>query len=151
MYNARHPPKQFAWDHTKKTIAILGSGWAATSILKDIDTENYNIVSCSLSHTGWQSLNLSVHRLLSVPEITFFSHHYCQGEPFLGVPTETSSNKMISCTVGTMELRSIMMPIRYITRFKKREVLFVEGECNEIDPEKKTILVEGTLNIFLQV
>ena len=44
VYNARHPPKQFAWDHTKKTVAILGSGWAATSILKDIDTENYNVV-----------------------------------------------------------------------------------------------------------
>jgi NADH:ubiquinone reductase (non-electrogenic) len=43
VYNGRHPPEQFAWDPTKKTLAILGSGWAATSFLKDLDTENFNV------------------------------------------------------------------------------------------------------------
>ncbi|KAJ3054321.1 NADH:ubiquinone oxidoreductase, partial [Rhizophlyctis rosea] len=46
-----------------------------------------------------------------------------------------------------MELRSIMMPIRYITRFKRREVMFIEGECNKIDPVNKTILVEDNSEI----
>jgi NADH:ubiquinone reductase (non-electrogenic) len=35
------------------------------------------------------------------------------------------------------------MPIRYLTRSKKREVLFVEGNCTSIDPDKKIITVEG--------
>ncbi|KAJ3028144.1 NADH:ubiquinone oxidoreductase [Rhizophlyctis rosea] len=111
VYNARHPPSQFQWDHTKKTVAILGSGWAATSILKDIDTDNYNVVVVS-------------------------PRNYFLFTPLLP-----------SCTVGTMELRSIMMPIRYITRFKKREVMFIEGECRNIDPEKKTITVEDNSEI----
>ncbi|KAJ3278284.1 NADH:ubiquinone oxidoreductase [Borealophlyctis nickersoniae] len=111
VYNARHPPQQFTWDHDKKTIAVLGSGWAATSLLKDLDTENYNVVVIS-------------------------PRNYFLFTPLLP-----------SCTVGTMELRSIMTPIRYITRFKKRQVLFVEGECSNIDPVGKTVTVTDNSEI----
>ncbi|KAJ3087529.1 NADH:ubiquinone oxidoreductase [Quaeritorhiza haematococci] len=106
LYNAKNPPPQLPWDHTKKTVAILGSGWAATSILKDLDTENWNVVCIS-------------------------PRNYFLFTPLLP-----------SCTVGTIELRSIMQPIRYMTRLKKREVMFIEGECTEIDPESKVITVQ---------
>ena len=33
-----------------------------------------------------------------------------------------------------------MQPIRYITRYMAREVLFVEGECTAVDVAQKVIL-----------
>jgi NADH:ubiquinone reductase (non-electrogenic) len=44
MYVQRHPQDQLPYDPEKKTIVILGSGWASTSLLKDIDTDHYNVV-----------------------------------------------------------------------------------------------------------
>lgn len=44
MYAQRHPPVQADVDPEKKTIVVLGSGWASTSFLKDIDTDEYNVV-----------------------------------------------------------------------------------------------------------
>ncbi|KAJ3135398.1 NADH:ubiquinone oxidoreductase [Physocladia obscura] len=90
-----------------KTYLDRGS----TSLLKDIDTENYNVVLIS-------------------PRAYF-----------LFTPLLPSS------TVGTVELRSIMQPIRFITRFKSREVLFIEGSCTDIDPQKKLITVEDSSEI----
>lgn len=45
MYVQRHPHVQNEMDPKKKTIVVLGSGWASTSFLKDIDTDDYNVVS----------------------------------------------------------------------------------------------------------
>jgi NADH:ubiquinone reductase (non-electrogenic) len=111
IYNARHPPEQFKYDPNKKTLAILGTGWAATSFLKDLDTEHFNVVIVS-------------------------PRNYFLFTPLLP-----------SCTVGTIELRSIMQPIRYLTRFKKREVQMVEGDCHKIDPESKTIYIKDNSEI----
>ncbi|KAH9263944.1 hypothetical protein BASA83_012612 [Batrachochytrium salamandrivorans] len=107
----QHPPAQFAWDPSKKTIAILGTGWAATSFLTDLDTENYNVVVVS-------------------------PRNYFLFTPLLP-----------SCTVGTVELRSVMQPIRYLTRFKKRQVMFIEADCNSIDPVSKTLSVSDNSEI----
>ncbi|KAJ3018991.1 NADH:ubiquinone oxidoreductase [Thoreauomyces humboldtii] len=115
IYNARHPPQQFEWDHSKKTIAILGSGWAAASMLKELDTAHYNVIVVS-------------------------PRNYFLFTPLLP-----------STTVGTVELRSIMMPMRYITRFKERAVAFVEGECNEIDVANKILKVEDNSEIVGEV
>ncbi|ORZ22903.1 pyridine nucleotide-disulfide oxidoreductase-domain-containing protein [Lobosporangium transversale] len=52
-----------------------------------------------------------------------------------------------SCTVGTIELRSIMEPIRFITRHKSRNVKFYESECTDIDPESKTISITDVSDI----
>ncbi|KAJ1567401.1 NADH:ubiquinone oxidoreductase [Cladochytrium tenue] len=111
VYLSRYPPTQFEWDHSKKTIAILGTGWGSTSLIKDLDTDNYNVVVVS-------------------------PRSYFLFTPLLP-----------SCTVGTIELRSLMQPIRYLTRFKSREVLFVEGNCTDIDPVGKTITVEGPVSV----
>ncbi|EST04775.1 Pyridine nucleotide-disulfide oxidoreductase, FAD/NAD(P)-binding domain protein [Kalmanozyma brasiliensis GHG001] len=47
VYQGRHPPEQLPQDPTKKTIVVLGSGWGSTSLLKNIDTEEYNVVVIS--------------------------------------------------------------------------------------------------------
>jgi NADH:ubiquinone reductase (non-electrogenic) len=44
---ASHPPDQLAADSTKPTLVVLGSGWGATSFLKNLDTEEYNVVVVS--------------------------------------------------------------------------------------------------------
>jgi NADH:ubiquinone reductase (non-electrogenic) len=41
----RHPGDQLPHDPSKKTIVVLGSGWAAMSMLKALDTKEYNVVS----------------------------------------------------------------------------------------------------------
>ncbi|KAJ5985779.1 hypothetical protein N7522_012975 [Penicillium canescens] len=43
----RQPPEQFTPDPEKKTLVILGTGWGSVSLLKKIDTENYNVVVVS--------------------------------------------------------------------------------------------------------
>lgn len=46
-YQWSHPPDQLPYDPEKKTIVVLGSGWGATSFLKEIDTTHYNVVVIS--------------------------------------------------------------------------------------------------------
>ncbi|KAL0564592.1 NADH:ubiquinone oxidoreductase [Marasmius crinis-equi] len=43
----RNPGPQLPHDPSKKTIVILGSGWGATSLLKTLDTTEYNVVVIS--------------------------------------------------------------------------------------------------------
>lgn len=43
----RHPGEQIPHDPSKKTIVVLGSGWAAMSTLKALDTTEYNVVVIS--------------------------------------------------------------------------------------------------------
>ncbi|KAK0444229.1 pyridine nucleotide-disulfide oxidoreductase-domain-containing protein [Desarmillaria tabescens] len=43
----RNPGAQLPFDPEKKTIVVLGSGWGATSMLKTIDTADYNVVVIS--------------------------------------------------------------------------------------------------------
>ncbi|KAL1921307.1 uncharacterized protein VTP21DRAFT_11023 [Calcarisporiella thermophila] len=113
FYKYRHPPTQMPFDTEKNipTVVVLGTGWGATSFLKSIDNENFNIIVVS-------------------------PRNYFLFTPLLP-----------SCTVGTIENRSIMEPIRYITRYKKREVKFFESECTDIDPFNQTIQIEDTSEI----
>jgi NADH:ubiquinone reductase (non-electrogenic) len=39
------------FDPEKKTLVVLGSGWGATSLLKTIDTTDYNVVCPYLSYS----------------------------------------------------------------------------------------------------
>lgn len=45
--SAAHPPDQLDADTTKPTLVVLGSGWASTSFLKNLDTEEFNVVVVS--------------------------------------------------------------------------------------------------------
>ncbi|EEP78491.1 hypothetical protein UREG_03337 [Uncinocarpus reesii 1704] len=47
IYSLRHPAEQFVPDPEKKTLVILGTGWGSVSLLKKLDTENYNVVVIS--------------------------------------------------------------------------------------------------------
>ncbi|KAK9465776.1 pyridine nucleotide-disulfide oxidoreductase-domain-containing protein [Lipomyces arxii] len=47
IYDGRHPSEQPPPDPSKKTLVVLGSGWGSVSLLKKLDTENYNVVVIS--------------------------------------------------------------------------------------------------------
>ncbi|KAK4224763.1 putative external mitochondrial NADH-ubiquinone oxidoreductase 1 precursor [Podospora fimiseda] len=47
VYQDRHPEPQIEPDPTKKTLVILGTGWGSVSLLKRLDTENYNVIVIS--------------------------------------------------------------------------------------------------------
>ncbi|KAH8878881.1 FAD/NAD(P)-binding domain-containing protein [Thozetella sp. PMI_491] len=47
IYQDRHPAAQIESDPSKKTLVILGTGWGSVSLLKSLDTENYNVVVIS--------------------------------------------------------------------------------------------------------
>ncbi|KAH8549252.1 hypothetical protein BGW37DRAFT_502378 [Umbelopsis sp. PMI_123] len=111
LWDARHPPLQAPFDPEKKTIVILGSGWASTSLLKSIDTTLYNVVIVS-------------------------PRNYFLFTPLLP-----------SCTVGTIDIRSIVEPTRFITRHKDREVKVYEAECTDIDPINKTVTIADNSEI----
>jgi NADH:ubiquinone reductase (non-electrogenic) len=48
-----------------------------------------------------------------------------------------------SCSVGTIENRSIMEPTRFITRHKARKVNVYEGNATQVDPIAKTVTFLG--------
>lgn len=48
IYDITHPRShQLPQDPSKKTLVILGSGWGSVSLLKKIDTSNYNVIVVS--------------------------------------------------------------------------------------------------------
>ncbi|KAF9239999.1 NDE2, mitochondrial external NADH dehydrogenase [Melanogaster broomeanus] len=47
IHKELHPGPQLPFDPSKKTIVVLGSGWGATSLLKRLDTEDYNTIVIS--------------------------------------------------------------------------------------------------------
>ncbi|KAB2573801.1 hypothetical protein BFW01_g1057 [Lasiodiplodia theobromae] len=47
IYEMRNPPDQVQPDPKKKTLVILGTGWGSVSLLKKLDTENWNVVVIS--------------------------------------------------------------------------------------------------------
>lgn len=99
------------FDKEKKTIVVLGTGWGATSLLKNIDTEDYNVVVVS-------------------------PRNYFLFTPLLP-----------SAAVGTLGIRSILQPIRYITRFKTRSVAVVEAQAEAVDPVNKTVTFSDTSDV----
>lgn len=47
IWVSRNPADQFEPDPSKKTLVVLGTGWGSVSLLKKLDTENYNVVIVS--------------------------------------------------------------------------------------------------------
>ncbi|KAJ3497493.1 hypothetical protein NLJ89_g10343 [Agrocybe chaxingu] len=47
IYHERQPGAQLPFDSSKKTVVVLGSGWASTSLLTTLDTTEYNVVVIS--------------------------------------------------------------------------------------------------------
>ncbi|XP_006456018.1 NDE2 mitochondrial external NADH dehydrogenase [Agaricus bisporus var. bisporus H97] len=99
----KNPGPQLPFDPDKKTLVILGSGWGATSLLKNLDTADFNVVVVSPRNF------------------------------FLFTPL------LPSVAVGTLNNRSIIQSIRYITRHKARNVSVIEAEATDVDPVNKLI------------
>ncbi|KAK7393976.1 NADH:ubiquinone oxidoreductase [Neonectria punicea] len=47
VWDDRHPNEQVQPDPTKKTLVVLGTGWGSVGLLKNLDTENYNVIVVS--------------------------------------------------------------------------------------------------------
>lgn len=47
IYVSRNPADQFDPDPSKKTLVVLGTGWGSVSLLKKLETENYNVIVIS--------------------------------------------------------------------------------------------------------
>lgn len=47
IYLSRNPVEQSEPDPSKKTLVVLGTGWGSVSLLKNLDTENYNVIVIS--------------------------------------------------------------------------------------------------------
>jgi len=47
IYQDRNPEPQLKPDPSKKTLVVLGTGWGSVSMLKRLDTENYNVIVIS--------------------------------------------------------------------------------------------------------
>jgi len=41
----RHPGVQLPHDPSLPTVVVVGNGWASTAFLKELDNQDYNVVS----------------------------------------------------------------------------------------------------------
>ena len=96
----------------KKKLVILGSGWGAVSLLKNIQPDLYDITV--VSPTNY----------------------------FLFTPL------LPSVTVGTVDGRSLLEPVRKILSKKhKLDAQFIEAECTDVDIEKQKVTCMDKTNI----
>ncbi|KAJ4703367.1 External alternative NAD(P)H-ubiquinone oxidoreductase [Melia azedarach] len=92
----------------KKKVVVLGTGWAGTSFLKNLNHPTYDVQVIS-------------------------PRNYFAFTPLLP-----------SVTVGTVEARSIVEPVRNIVRKKNVDVCFWEAECFKIDAQNKKVYCRST-------
>ena len=113
LYREKNPAPQqpqaatFPNGSPRKTLVILGSGWGAVSLLKNLDTTLYNVVVVS-------------------------PRNYFLFTPLLP-----------STPVGTIELKSIVEPVRSIARRAPGEVHYYEAEALDVDPVNKTVKIKS--------
>ena len=101
----------FPHGEKKKTLVILGSGWGAISLLKNLDTTLYNVVIVS-------------------------PRNYFLFTPLLpSVPT------------GTVELRSIIEPVRSVTRRCPGQVIYLEAEATNINPKTNELTLKQSTTV----
>ncbi|GMM54722.1 NADH-ubiquinone reductase (H(+)-translocating) [Maudiozyma humilis] len=91
----------------RKTIVVLGSGWGSVSLLKSLDTTQYNVLVVS-------------------------PRNYFLFTPLLP-----------STPVGTVELKSIIEPVRSIARRAAGEVKYYEAEALTVDVAKKSVHIKS--------
>ncbi|KAL6450009.1 NDE1 External NADH-ubiquinone oxidoreductase 1 [Candida maltosa Xu316] len=95
----------------KKSLVILGSGWGAISLLKNLDTTLYNVTIIS-------------------------PRNYFLFTPLLpSVPT------------GTIDMRSIIEPVRAIINQRPGEVNYLEAEAIDIDPTSNKLTIRQSTTV----
>ncbi|GAA5810668.1 hypothetical protein MFLAVUS_004094 [Mucor flavus] len=92
-------------ENEKPRLVIIGSGWGAVSVVKNLDKEKYNVTIIS-------------------------DNNYFLFTPLLP-----------SATVGTLELRSLLEPVRKIA--SRIHAHFLEGRAVDIDLDHKYVEVHG--------
>lgn len=103
---ATHLIDHVSEDQVKKTrLVIIGSGWGAVSVLKNLDKNKYDVIVVS------------------------------ENNYFLFTPLLPSG------TVGTLELRSLIEPIRKIA--SRINGHYLEGRAVDVDLNKKLLEVQG--------
>lgn len=113
LYKESNPSKQipqnnvFSNGSPKKTMVILGSGWGSISLLKNLDTSQYNVIVVS-------------------------PRSYFLFTPLLP-----------STPVGTVELKSIVEPVRCIARRTPGEVVYYEAEALDVDPSGRSVKIRS--------
>ncbi|TPX71216.1 hypothetical protein SpCBS45565_g01255 [Spizellomyces sp. 'palustris'] len=112
-------------DLGKPRLVILGSGWGATSLLKDLEPNGYYTVVISPTNCMWMAP-------LCHSENVYGSHNELD---FLFTPL------LPEATTGTVEARSLLESIRYICRGPRAH--FCEAEAYDVHLKEKVVEVVG--------
>jgi hypothetical protein len=77
-YEARHPPQsQLQPDDKKKTLVVLGTGWGCTSLLKGLNTEDYNVIVVSpRNYFLFTRIISNLLKILTDSIITFYDYRF---------------------------------------------------------------------------
>lgn len=87
--------------------------------------------------TGWGSVSLLKNLDTSLYNVVVVSpRNYFLFTPLLP-----------SCPTGTVEIRSIIEPVRTITRKLKGEVIYLEAEATEVDPVAKKVVIKQSTTV----
>lgn len=132
-YKDRTPGPQEPFNPDKKTIVVLGSGWGATSLLKSIDNEDYNIVRSRCAHIRSLIPSLTVYHM----KVVISPRNYFLFTPLLP-----------SVAIGTLDARSIIQPTRYITRHKGRVVHVYEAEATDVDVQHFYLIIPSSSKLM---
>ncbi|THG92568.1 hypothetical protein EW145_g8672, partial [Phellinidium pouzarii] len=134
----KNPGTQLPFDESKKTLVVLGSGWGATSFLRTLDTDDYNVIVVS-------------------PKNYFLFTPLLPSVAVGTIQPRSIIQRKLSPHPQGLFLPLIPIPFfgrtatRYITRHKKRVVSVVEADAQEVDPVNKTVTVSDTSEIKGQV
>ena len=104
-YDFHYPPAVLPKSEKTKKLVILGTGWASTSLVKNLWSREFDVTVIS-------------------------PRNYFLFTPLLP-----------QVSLGGVDSRSIMLPIRYILRKKPFNVQFLEADCTSIDPFNKTVKI----------
>lgn len=129
-HKERNPGPQLPFDPEKKTLVVLGSGWGATSLLKHLDTENYNTVRIRFLFF----LLFLTARLDRYQSKELFPLH---SSPPIRRSRYTRPSFYPTAYVSFPEIISIQLTsrtaTRFLTRHKAREVSVIEAEATDVD------------------
>lgn len=110
----RNPGPQLPHDPSKKNVVVVGSGWASTAFLKNLDTSDYNVTVISPRNF-----------FLFTPLL-----------PSVAVGT-LAANSILQRMFSLFNSSSFGSPaspaIRYLTRHKDRKITVIEAEAKSVD------------------
>lgn len=141
-----------AWKVTKRVtiITLVGSlSYVSYKVYNEVNPSDNQIKQAPIFPngqkkktivilgSGWGSMSLLKNLDTSVYNVVVVSpRNYFLFTPLLP-----------SCPTGTVELRSIIEPVRGITRRSKGEVIYLEAEATNIDPKEKVVTLKQSTTV----